>query len=50
MIVDPEHGMQNFDLVTANEHLHHSEVRGCRPLLSSLVNQIDRSIDRRCVT
>ncbi|CAF4088818.1 unnamed protein product [Rotaria sp. Silwood2] len=25
VVVDPDHGMQNFDLVTPNEHLHYSE-------------------------
>jgi hypothetical protein len=26
-IVDPDYGLENFDLVTPNEHLHNSEVR-----------------------
>lgn len=26
-IVDPDYGLDNFDLVTPNEHLHNSEVR-----------------------
>lgn len=27
VIVDAENGLENFDLITPNEHLHNSEVR-----------------------